>query len=87
MYHLRDVTHGEIWYERKCAFEVKGGDDDITRLYDRKVPDRMRRADAFKYYNAKIMCVFAELGYVHHSDDTFGIAEYYKNVRREICGL
>ena len=84
MFQLAEVTHGERWYMRKRDLEVTPSYD-ADKIYS--VPARMSRADAFKYYNAKIMCVFAELGYVHHSDDTFDIAEHYKNVRREICGL
>ena len=54
-------THGEVWYEIKQqfnSFDVKF--DDVNKPMP--IPERISRAEATKYYNAKCRRVFEKLG-------------------------
>jgi len=47
-------THGEVWYENKLMLQNAHTlelDEDESKL---KLPKRMQRKDAFKYYNKKL---------------------------------
>ena len=81
MYGLSNVTHGEVWHQRKLDLVVKDHDPGHMQ----KMPKRMTREDAFKYYNAKINCVFGELGFIEEPEELFHRAWLYKEMRKQIC--
>ena len=47
-------THGEVWYENKCMLQNSHTlklDEDACKI---KLPSRMERKEALKYYNKKL---------------------------------
>jgi len=86
------MTHGEVWYLNKCKLqelETLDAEDAINKM---KLPQKMSKADASKYYNKKLFnywvtCIQSDIELQHKKEILsalmFGHTKAYKKYEEE----
>ena len=67
------MTHGELWYEFKFILSKE--------VLHNSLPNRMSRADAVRYYKAKLEVYWVEQDRTSTAEDIYGAHEAFKLIR------